>query len=124
MGYESRIYIVDKGNIKNTEGLRWASVIATFEMGKYPELADLFKKSKKTDCYIYADDGNTEIIKDRYDEFLTEANIDDVIAVLENGVYTETPYRRTLPLLVTLESIKCQIETGYWTDIGILHYGY
>lgn len=122
MGYESKIYVVTKSDLKDENDMRYANLIAMFDMGKYPTLSGVFKK--QTDCYIFADDGNTKILEDRYGASLTEANIDDVIRVLEDNVYSEEPYRRTLPLLVTLETIKSQVESKYWNNVAILHYGY
>ena len=64
MGYESRIYVVDKSNYIEPDGKRWAEVVATFEMCKYPPLADYLRECKETDCYIFADDGNTKILEE------------------------------------------------------------
>jgi hypothetical protein len=125
MGYESRIFIVDKSEIKDGDGLKYASHIVTFDMGKCPEIAELFRNAPQTDCYIFASDGNTRIVKDNYNEPLTEANIDDVIAVLEKSVCEDNCYRRVFPLLATLRAIKFQIENSRaWQNVVVLHYGY
>ena len=122
MGYESKVYIVDKRDIADEDGMKYANVIAMFDMGKYPVLSNVFKE--QTDCYIFADDGNTKIKEDKYGDPLTEASIDDVISALEEDVYLEEPYRRTLPLLVTLEALKSQMETNMWRNVAVLHYGH
>lgn len=66
MGYESKIYIVEKTGIKVHElgNKKRAEVIAVFNMSKFPPFNDYFKT--ETDCFIYADDGNTKILKDEY----------------------------------------------------------
>lgn len=82
MGYESRIYVVEKSSLSPDEnGKRFAEVIAVFNGSKFGGLSEIFKK--KTDCYIYADNGNTRIFKDKYGDELTEAPLYDVIAFLK-----------------------------------------
>jgi hypothetical protein len=117
MGYESKLYIVDKREPEKTEGKRYAQVITMFNMCKF-DFGSIF--SKETDCYFYADDGNTEIIKDRYDDTLTEANIEDVIQYLEEYKNNQEYYRRVDPLLGLLKGFN----PAEWDDLKILHYGY
>lgn len=120
MGYESRIYVVEKSTFASySDGKVFADVIAMVDMCKYPELKDqLF--TKKTDCYIYADDGNTHITKDWYDNELTEAPISDVIKFLEDEVLRGETYRRINPLLGLLKSF----DMKQWNNLVCLHYGY
>ena len=82
MGYESKIYVVEKSHLSPDEdGKRFAEVVAMFNACKFPGLSELFKS--KTDYYIYSDDGNTRITKDRYGDELTETPLSDVINFLE-----------------------------------------
>ena len=84
MGYESKLYVVDKKgkseyyDYKNKE---YAEVIAMFDICKFNEFDGIFKK--ETDCYIYADDGNTEILYDMYEKPLREESVENVIEYLE-----------------------------------------
>lgn len=119
MGYESKLYVVDKRGSLKGEGKKWGEVIASFNMCKFGAFNDIF--SKETDCYIYADDGNTEITEDKYGDTLTEASIKEVIEYLENYKTTQERYRRVEPLLGLLKGF----ETSEWgNSLIVLHYGY
>ena len=122
MGYESKLYIVEKyGALKENEK-KYASVIAMFDMAKMGSIVNVFEK--KTDCYIYADDGNTMILEDKYGDELTEATVEDVIYVLEEVISSGETYRRLYPLLSALIVIKEQQDEGTWKDVVVLHYRY
>jgi len=118
MGYESRLYVVNKRGSFTGETKQWAEVVAVFNMCKFGAFNDIFKK--ETDCYIYADDGNTEITKDRYGAVLTEASLEEVIEYLENYKVTKEHYRRVEPVLMLLKSFN----PSEWDDLVVLHYGY
>jgi len=81
MGYDSRIYIVEKKDKLGKEEKRYAEVVAVFNMCKFNAFSGIFKK--ETDCYIFTDDGNTQIMEDRYGETLKETSLLEVIAYLE-----------------------------------------
>ena len=122
MGYESKIYIGEKSSIKDNDGMTYVQVIAMFDMCKMGNLINVF--DRKTDCYFYADDGNTRVLEDKYGDALTEAEIEDFIYVLEEAVDSGENYRRIFPLLSTLQTIYEQQKDGRWEDIVLLHYGY
>lgn len=122
MGYESKIYIVEKSSIKDDDGMIYAQVISMFNMCKMGSLINVFEK--KTDCYFYADDGNTKVLEDCYSDLLTEAEIEDFIYVLKEAIDNGETYRRIFPLLAFLETIYEQQKDGKWKDIALLHYGY
>lgn len=122
MGYESKIYIAEKSNLKDNDGMTYAQVIAMFDMCKMGNLINVF--DRKTDCYFYVDDGNTKVLEDKYGDALTEAEIEDFIYVLEEAVENGENYRRIFPLLSTLKTIDEQQKDGRWKDIVLLHYGY
>lgn len=122
MGYESKIYIAEKGSMKDQNGMTYVSVIAMFDMCKIGNLVNVF--DKKTDCYFYADDGNTEVLEDMYGDTLKEATVEDVINVLEEAVDSGENYRRIFPLLSALKTIHEQQMDGRWKEIVVLHYGY
>jgi len=118
MGYDSRIYIVDKKDKMVKEEKRYAEVVAVFNMCKFNAFGGIFKT--ETDCYIYADDGNTQIMEDRYGETLKETSISEVIAYLEEYQECQEYYRRVAPLLGLLKSFNLT----EWKDLVVLHYGY
>ena len=118
MGYESRIYVVEKSGFFSDDGKRWAEIISMFNACKFPRLLEVFKKN--TDCFIYADDGNTRIVEDRYGDKLTEAPLSDVIKFLENEVQRGETYRRIKPLLALLKGFDME----QWDNLVCLHYGY
>lgn len=122
MGYESKIYIGEKSSIKDNDGMTYVQVIAMFDMCKMGNLINVF--DRKTDCYFYADDGNTKVLEDKYGDALTEAEIEDFIYVLEEAVDSGENYRRIFPLLSTLQTIYEQQKDGRWKNIVLLHYGY
>lgn len=122
MGYESKIYIGEKSSIKDNNGMTYVQVVAMFDMCKMGNLINVF--DRKTDCYFYADDGNTKVLEDKYGDALTEAEIEDFIYVLEEAVDSGENYRRIFPLLSTLQTIYEQQKDGRWKNIVLLHYGY
>ena len=119
MRYESKIYVVRKSKFSlDDDGKCWGEVVAMFNACKFPGLPEVFKQ--KTDCFIYADDGNTSITKDEYGKPLTEAPLSDVINFLENEIKEGETYRRINPLLGLLKSF----DESQWRDLVCLHYGY
>lgn len=122
MGYESKIYIGEKSSLKDNDGMTYVQVITMFDMCKMGNLINVF--DRKTDCYFYADDGNTKVLEDKYGDALTEAEIEDFIYVLEEAVDSGENYRRIFPLLSTLQTIYEQQKDGRWKNIVLLHYGY
>ena len=126
MGYESRIYVVDKHDFGTyDDGKNYAEILAMFDMCKCYPLSNVLRDKPKTDCYIYADDHNTRIVEDRYGEELTEATIKEVIDILENEVAKGEDYRRIFPLLSALKSIEeLQNDGKFGDNVVVLHYGY
>jgi bisphosphoglycerate-independent phosphoglycerate mutase (AlkP superfamily) len=122
MGYESKLYIAEKSSLKDDDGMTYVSIIAMFDMCKIGNLVNVFED--KTDCYFYADDGNTKVLEDMYGDALTEATVEDVIYVLEEAVDNGENYRRLFPLLSALKTIYEQQKNGIWKEVVVLHYGY
>lgn len=122
MGYESRLYIVRKCKIQISpeSGLRFAQKIAMFNLGKVPAVSGKMRACKNTDAFIYADDGNTEIVQDDYGEALKEVPLADAIEIMEYAERTEDYYWRYRPCIALLKSMH---EYGQG-DIVVLHYGY
>lgn len=123
MGYESRIYIIEKTNVRSEAlGKRWGDVIACFELGKVYCLHDLLNNKPATDCYVYADDRNTVIVEDRCGKPLTEVSIPEAITAIETAIGFGEECRGFPPLLATLKTLNEQKER--WRELAVLHYGY
>ena len=126
MGYESKIYIIEKTKYSWDEenGMKYARVLAMFDVSKFYELADWFSNKPATKHYIYADDGDTQIIEDRYGDTLKEASVKEVIDKLERIVAVENgvDYGRIFSLLAALKVFEEQ--SNHWGNIAVLHYGY
>jgi hypothetical protein len=120
MEYKSKLYIIEnykRLKLSKENPKYYAKVIATFDMSEF-NFGNIFKK--KTNCYIYADDGNTEILEDTYGEPLKESNFEKVINYLENYRNTEEHYKRVMPLLGLLKGF----DIGEWDNLTILRYGH
>lgn len=124
MGYESKLYIVKKSRFSwEDDGKKYATVIAMIDMCKVYELSGILRNKPETDCYIYSDDGNTQIVEDRYGKPLTETPIYEALQIVKD-VIAKTPweYWRYNVLLATLQSIYDFV--GKDEDFVVLHYGY
>lgn len=123
MGYESRLYIVDKHkDMKNEDlGLVWSSVIAVYDLSKAGEnFVSKVRAFPDTDCYVYADDGNTQITEDCYGDKLKEIPLNEMIAILAYEIGANSYYRRFKPILALLMAF----DPKDWDNLVVLHYGY
>ena len=121
MGYESRLYIVEKGNISFVEGMRGAFVVAMFDLSKMgTTFYEAVHKYQKTDCYFYADDGNTAVVEDKYGDPIIELPIVDMIHILKECKKEFPKYRRIDPAIKLLKSF----DLTEWKELVVLHYGY
>lgn len=121
MGYEHRLYVVQKTGIKDvylggmTLGDKWAM----FNTGKVPELIEKISAYNPTNTYFYSDDGYTKVTEDCYGNPLTEIPLDDMIEILRdlfrNNIYSM--YKPVLSYLETLHADK-------WANIVVLYYGH
>ena len=119
MGYERKLYIVNKTSVKfEIEEKQYAEIIAFYNMSKFNAFDGIF--TKETDCFIYADDGNTQILKDKYGDALKESTITEVIECLEKFKEAQENYRRVQPLLSLLKGFNLD----EWENLVVLHYGY
>ena len=101
MGYESRLYVINKSTLTediNGKKMYWAEVVATFnlcvagtviEMCEYPE----------TDAYFY--DGNTLVTEDKYGEPLKEVPVKDAIEIISKAANKGTCYTYSLKTMIT-----------------------
>lgn len=120
MGYESKLYVVEKSKYSNDDGTVWGEVVAVFDLCKCDPVSDELLKYPNTNVYIYADDGNTKILKDCYGEKLKEIPIKDTIKIIKNAMKNDSSYRRYKPCLKLLENFNLD----EWDDLVVLHYGY
>lgn len=115
MGYESKLYIVDKtGVATDKDNKRWAEVIATFDLCRTN--ID-FSKFSPTDCYFY--DGDERVVEDCYGDPIKEISISDMIELIENAMARDD-YRRWQPCLGLLKGFT----ESQWTNLVVLHYGH
>lgn len=124
MGYESKLYIVEKSHLRDNDGMVFGQVIATFDMCKCYFLSDVLTKEPKTNCYFYADDGNARVLEDKYGDALTETSVNTVINILEEAIEMGEEYRRIFPLLSLLKTFSEQLKENKWKELVVLHYGY
>lgn len=122
MGYESKLYIVEKH--PRILDKAWGKTLAIFNLGNCYPLSDILRNKPATDCFVYADDGNTQILEDKYGKPLTETSIEDVISIVESIVMADNlgVYRTLRPLLAALKSYKNCEES--WGNLRVLHFGY
>ena len=124
MGYEIKFYVVMKtGLTGGSEGTRnFAKIISTFNYSKDYAMRDWIDENyKPTNCYIFTDDGSTEILEDLYGEPLIEIPIKDMIDYLEKN---NDDYRGIKPLLALLKAFDEDNETKWGNDLVVLKYGY
>jgi len=122
MGYEQKFFIVDETTSKGLENpdKKWAQVIAMYDYCKDNRLTNFVEKNgKDSDCFIFADDGNTEIAEDHYGEPMKEVDIDLLIEYLEKHA---DDYRRYEPFLALLKAFQRAREN--FRDLKILRFGY
>ena len=116
MGYESRLYIVEKSSNKDDDGRVWAEVVAIFNLcvvniniNKYPD----------TNCYFY--DRDNKVIDDKYGDPLKEIPVPDMIQCIEESMKEDNGnYRRWQPCLQLLKGF----DESQWSKLAVLHYGY
>lgn len=122
MGYESRIYIVEKSLVMDDNHKRWGRVLARFDLGKVYALSDKLRDAPATDCYIYSDDGDTRYDEDRYGKPLTEVSITDAIEALETALARGEDSREIPPLIAALKVFNYHRER--FRELAVLHFGY
>ena len=122
MGYESRLYIVDKTKLTeviNGKEMKWGQVISVFNLCKVYAVSEKMREYPQTDVFIYADDGNTIILEDSYGDTLKEIPIYEAIKIIEAAA-SKDKYRRYAPCIHMLKGF----ELSEWHNLVVLHYGY
>lgn len=121
MGYESRVFIVNRNEIKhgNGKGYICAEKIADIKMASMCNgFTDLF--DEKIDYELYIDNGDEATQTDKYGEVMTYTDCKTVIDYLEKLIADGEDYRRLTMLLGLLKGINEE----QWNDIQVVHYGY
>ena len=128
MGYESRIYIVRKETRMDPEvNKRYGEVLSVFNLGKVsPEFEKWFDQQKPTDCYIYADNGDTVVLEDEYGDPLKECDPFELKNRLRYEYAEQTMARCEMMQILGGYVIPHVINLyKYEIDrIAFLHYGY
>lgn len=130
MGYESRIYIVKKTGIPGYRypDKEWAEVLMTFNLVRVSVAMERWlRKQKPTDCYIYTDDGNTEIVEDRVGDPLREIDFVDLKYNLLKEIEMSDYQKQKDSLRILAENVLTNliIIHGFdCDDVVCLHYGY
>lgn len=122
MGYESRLYVVEKSTLKcevDGEEMRWGEVVAMFDLCVVYGWSGEMGRFKDTDAYIYGSDGNTRITRDGYGERLKEVPLGDAVKILRREAEKD-PYRRFKPCIALLEAFN----EDEWRELVVLHYGH
>lgn len=121
MGYESRIFIMDRNENEapNGEKYAWAEKIAMVnmcKMGYDSGFHELF--TEPIDYKIFIDDEH-DVDEDCYGEHLKYATVQTVIDWLEKEIGKDD-YRRLPVLLGLLKGF----QTDRWSELQVVHYGY
>ena len=121
MGYESRVFIVNRSEHEYPNGESWiyAEKIADIKMScMYDGFTNLFNKKVDYELYIDNEDESTNI--DKYGEVMTYTDCKTVINFLEKLIADGENYRRLTMLLGLLKGINEE----QWNEIQVVHYGY
>lgn len=135
MGYESKLYFVQKypNSHRDPEVNRfWCEKIVEVNMCKIGGMPSCFRKP--TDCYLFADDGNTMITEDQYGEPLYECSIPALYTWVLNAMKNDPDgYRRYDVLKKVCEGFIDIVDTPFgvryyvkpkWHYAMVLHFGY
>ena len=121
MGYESRVFVVNRNEIKHNDGTSYvyAEKIADIKMSKmYDGFTSLF--NKKVDYELYIDNNNESTQTDAYGDVMTYTDCKTIINYLEKLIADGENYRRLTVLLGLLKGF----DEKQWSDIQVVHYGY
>lgn len=126
MGYESRLFIVEKSDYKNFES---GIVIAEYDLCKMGYANDEFFRAftREIGYTIFlptCDSDGNEIMdfldEDRYGEHMKAASIPVLLSALE-AVEARSHYRRLPPLIAMLKAFDASEWDG---ELEVVHFGY
>ncbi len=118
MGYESKIFVVDRSDwLREDDGHLYGRIVAMVDMSCCPGLSSLF--TEPADVSIFADNENKSTCVDKYGDEIKSANIQNVIQWCEKQE-KEEHYRRFNPLIGLLKGLN----PDEWKNLMIVHYGH
>lgn len=127
MGYESRIYVVEKTSLegscygKEFENLYYGSTIAKFNLSRIDDeiLGMIFKNGTETGLYIF--EGEDAIHTDCYGKPMTEIPLEKAVEIFIHAKNC-FDYRRYAPVAGMLMGF----DPKQWgkDDLVVLHFGY
>ena len=119
MGYESKLYVIEKGVHTDLDGRLFGMSVAMFDLCKVTNVARAVHDSgTDTNCYFFV--GDKKIIEDEYGEPLKELSIPEMITILEKAAEEESDYRRYAPCISLLKGFDLE----RWPNTVVLHYGH
>ena len=121
MGYESRVFVVNRNEVKHNNGTSYvyAEKIADIKMCCMTNgFTNLF--NKKVDYELFVDNADESTQTDKYGNVMTYTDCKTVINFLEKLIEDGENYRRLNLLLGLLKGI----DENQWNDIQVVHYGY
>lgn len=120
MSYESQIYIVKphRGQKPGDCGLDYSEKVAMFRLGYVDGMYEFVQNYPESSCFIFGDDGNTEIIWDKYGEPLREIPIRELIFELDR-LYSES---KRWDIFAAISALVHYSDTP--CELVALHYGY
>ena len=140
MGYESKIFIVERYEFPKMETIPAhvsGAVVAEYDLCKMggmdynPEFYKAFKREIDYTLWLptFDKDGNEvmgEVSEDCYGEHMKAATIPDLLSALKKCEKREH-YRRLPPLIAMLEAFKKELDEWENRDsvtLEVVHYGY
>jgi hypothetical protein len=117
MGYESRLYIVEKNHLVGNHN--FGEKIAMFNLSCMNDNKFYNLFNKEIDFDFYAENRNDLLTVDDYDKKLKYTDIKTVINYLEI-ISKDNDYRRFKPLLSLLKGF----DLSKWDNLIVVHYGY
>ena len=137
MGYESKIFIVSRNELKYTDGMPFVNAIIEVEYDldkvgwkNIKTLTSAFKREIDYTLFLPGCDneGNERIVetdKDCYGDHMRAATLPDLIETIKALEQAEH-YRLYPPLLAMLEAFNAEVEAGEWdgNELQAVHYGY
>jgi hypothetical protein len=123
MGYESRLYVIRKTDVRVDGKYKYAETLVEYEMGVFPPFQKLFNDGKRASTEYAPCRGDDYIVEDMYGDSLSEASIDEVLDFLDQLIVLEgVHYERVDPLRALLGEYN-KIQNN-WYRLAILHYGH
>ena len=119
MGYESKLFVVEKLGGEWWKGMKYGSLVAMFDLSRCYAVSDKMRHYDKTDTCFYVTGAEEPVVEDLYGEPLKEIPLADAIKIVREAAENDE-YRRLKPCLSLLEGF----EPKEWRELVVLHYGH